>query len=53
MMIGIIKIENITAKAKFGQNMTDEEINILIKDLEKRGEKIDLETIEMMKNVRK
>ena len=53
MMVGVIKIENITAKAKFGQNMSDEEINILIKDLEKRGEKIDLETIEMMKNVRK
>ena len=53
MLVGVIKIENITAKTKFGQNMSDEEINILIKDLEKRGEKIDLETIEMMKNVRK
>lgn len=53
MLVGVIKIENITAKTKFGQNMSDEEINILIKDLEKRGEKIDLETIDMMKNVGK
>ncbi|TXJ41078.1 pyridoxamine 5'-phosphate oxidase family protein [Brachyspira pilosicoli] len=53
MMVGVIKIENITAKAKFGQNMKGEEINILIKDLEKRGEKLDFETIDMMKNVGK
>ena len=33
-MIGIIKIETITAKAKFGQNMNDDEINIIIKDLD-------------------
>ena len=53
MMIGIIKIETITAKAKFGQNMNDDEINIIIKDLEKRGEKLDFETIEIIKNMRK
>ena len=53
MMVGVIKIENITAKAKFGQNMKGEEINILIKDLEKRGEKLDFETIEIIKNIRK
>ena len=53
MLVGVIKIENITAKAKFGQNMSDEEINILIRDLEQRNEKSDAETIEMMKNVRK
>lgn len=53
MMIGIIKIETITAKAKFGQNMNDDEINIIVKDLEKRGEKLDFETIEIIKNMRK
>ncbi|WP_157150604.1 pyridoxamine 5'-phosphate oxidase family protein [Brachyspira sp. SAP_772] len=53
MMVGVIKIENITAKAKFGQNMGDEEINIIINDLEKRGEKLDLETIEIIKKMRK
>lgn len=53
MMVGVIKIENITAKAKFGQNMGDEEINIIINDLEKRGKKLDLETIEIIKNIRK
>lgn len=53
MLVGVIKIENITAKAKFGQNMKGEEINILIKDLEKRGEKLDFETIEIIKNIRK
>ena len=30
MLIGIINIKNITAKAKFGQNMPDDEIKIII-----------------------
>ncbi|ASJ20151.1 antibiotic resistance protein [Brachyspira hampsonii] len=53
MLIGVIKIENITAKAKFGQNMSYDEIKIIIEDLKTRAEKIDIDTIEMINKMRK
>ena len=53
MLIGVIKIQNITAKAKFGQNMTDDEIKMIIKDLKIRAEKIDIDTIDMINKMRK
>ena len=53
MLIGVIKIKNLTAKAKFGQNMTDEEIKIIIDDLNTRSENIDKETVDMINKLRK
>ncbi len=53
MLTGVIKIYNITAKAKFGQNMTDNEIKMIIDDLKIRGEKTDMDTIDMINKVRK
>ncbi|WP_300589029.1 pyridoxamine 5'-phosphate oxidase family protein [uncultured Brachyspira sp.] len=53
MLIGTIKIENITAKAKFGQNIPDEDIKIIIDDLKSRAETIDIETIDMINKLRK
>lgn len=53
MLIGVINIENITAKAKFGQNMPDEEIKIIVNDLKRRNETIDIDTIEFINKVRK
>lgn len=50
--VGIIKIYNMTAKAKFGQNMSDSDINIIINDLKNRNAKIDIETIEMINKLR-
>ncbi|OEJ15992.1 antibiotic resistance protein [Brachyspira hampsonii] len=53
MLIGVIKIENITAKAKFGQNISDEEIKIIIDELNTRSRYIDIETIDMINKLRK
>lgn len=53
MLIGIINIKNITAKAKFGQNMSDNEIKIIINDLKTRGTKLDVETVDMINKTRK
>ena len=53
MLIGIINIKNITAKAKFGQNMSDDEIKIIINDLKTRGTKLDVETVDMINKTRK
>ena len=50
--VGVIKIYNMTAKAKFGQNMSDSDINIIINDLKNRNEKRDIETIEMINKLR-
>lgn len=50
--VGVIKVYNMTAKAKFGQNMDESDINILINDLKNRNTKIDIETIEMINKLR-
>ena len=52
VFVGVIKIQNMTAKAKFGQNMSDDEISVIIKDLKNRNTKIDIETIEMINKLR-
>ena len=41
-----------TAKAKFGQNMRDSDITIIINDLKNRNTKIDIETIDMINKLR-
>ena len=50
--VGIIKIYNMMAKAKFGQNMRDSGITIIINDLKNRNTKIDIETIDMINKLR-
>jgi hypothetical protein len=42
----------IKAKFKFGQNITQERFDMIIKNLEQRAEKKDLETIKLMKELR-
>ena len=49
---GIIRVETLSAKAKFGQNYNDEKIAILIKELENRGNELDLQSIEWIKKLR-
>jgi nitroimidazol reductase NimA-like FMN-containing flavoprotein (pyridoxamine 5'-phosphate oxidase superfamily) len=44
-----LTISNINTKIKAGQNLSKESKNSLIKQLQERGEKIDLATIELMK----
>jgi len=46
--IFMLKPDNISAKYKFGQNLNDDKIKTLIDNLKKRGDPIDLETIEMI-----
>ncbi|WP_297205069.1 pyridoxamine 5'-phosphate oxidase family protein [uncultured Brachyspira sp.] len=53
VLIGVLKAENITSKAKFGQNIPDNDINIIINDLKNRGTIIDNETIIMINKMRK
>jgi len=43
---------SIRAKFKFGQHLTKERFDMIIKHLEQRGSKIDRKTIEMMKRFR-
>ena len=50
--VGIIKIYNMKTKAKFGQNMNDSDIAIIINDLKNRNTKIDIETIDMINKLR-
>lgn len=40
------------AKAKFGQNIRDSDIAIIINDLKNRNTKIDIETIDMINKLR-
>ena len=53
ILIGAIKSENVTAKAKFGQNISDNDISIILNDLKCRGTEIDNETIIMINKMRK
>ena len=49
---GIIKAQILSAKAKFGQNLDDEKIKILIKDLKNRGNELDFQTIKWIEKLR-
>ena len=49
---GIIKAQTLSAKAKFGQNLDDEKIKILIKDLKNRGNELDFQTIKWIEKLR-
>lgn len=49
VFVGVIKVENQSVKAKFGQNLKEEAREQIIKDLEARGSALDRETIAMMR----
>lgn len=44
-----LKVSKSSLKVKMGQNRTNEQKNILIEELKKRGNSLDLETIELIK----
>lgn len=46
--VGKICIESLSAKAKFGQNLKQEDFKQIIQDLKNRNEKRDRDTIELM-----
>ena len=50
----VIKIvpEKLSAKFKFGQHVTEERFEMILKNLEARGEALDLETLALMKDLR-
>lgn len=50
--VGVINTCNITAKAKFGQNMSKIDIDRIIDDLKARNTKIDRETIKWIEKLR-
>ncbi len=47
-----IKILNHTHKVKVGQKLSQDRFDMIIENLQKRGEKIDLETVEKMRGAR-
>ncbi|RDU60789.1 pyridoxamine 5'-phosphate oxidase family protein [Helicobacter marmotae] len=49
---GVLKVESLSAKAKFGQNMSEKDIESICEDLAKRGERLDFETIKLIRNFR-
>ncbi|RAX53775.1 pyridoxamine 5'-phosphate oxidase family protein [Helicobacter sp. 11-8110] len=49
VFVGVIKVENQSIKAKFGQNLKQEVREQIIRDLTNRGTLLDQETIEMMR----
>jgi len=50
----VIKIipKELSAKFKFGQHVTEERFEMILKNLEARGEALDLETLALMKDLR-
>jgi uncharacterized protein len=48
-----ITVEEIAAKFKFGQNLSEERFSHIVDGLEKRQQKLDGETIELMRKYRK
>lgn len=50
--VGVFKVDpkEITMKMKFGQNLSQNKFNAVIKSLEERGDKLDLTTINEMRN---
>lgn len=51
--IGVIQVQTLSAKAKFGQNMTQNAFDTLIKDLTNRNTDLDKDTLKMMKHLKK
>lgn len=50
--VGIIEAQSLSAKAKFGQNMSQSAFETLMIDLTKRATNLDKETLKMMKRLR-
>lgn len=51
--VGVIKVENLSAKAKFGQNMSQDAFDNLILDLQKRADTLDKDTLNLMQHFAK
>ncbi|EAI5623192.1 antibiotic resistance protein [Campylobacter upsaliensis] len=49
VFVGIIEVQNISVKAKFGQNLKKEAFFTIMEDLENRGTSLDKETLELMR----
>ncbi|CAM3628992.1 Antibiotic resistance protein [Helicobacter ganmani] len=49
VFVGKILVESLTAKAKFGQNLKQEDWEEIVQDLSNRGDRLDTQTIEQMK----
>lgn len=49
VFVGIIEVQNISIKAKFGQNLKKEAFFTIMEDLENRGTSLDKETLELMR----
>jgi len=47
-----IEIDELKCKFKFGQHVTQERFDMIVKHLEERGEEIDLETVLIMKEMK-
>lgn len=52
-LVAVIDIHNITAKFKFGQDLSERNINIILENLKKRYLPIDIETINMINTLYK
>ena len=52
VFIGVIKVQTLSAKAKFGQNMNQNAFENLMHDLQTRATTLDKETLNLMKHFR-
>ena len=50
VFVGILKPDTLTAKAKFGQNLSSKDFESIICDLQKRNSPFDKETIDLMRH---
>lgn len=51
--VGVIKVENLSAKAKFGQNMSQSVFEGVMQNLQKRADTLDKDTLNLMQNFAK
>ena len=51
--VGVIKVENLSAKAKFGQNMSQSVFEGVMQNLQKRADTLDKETLNLMQHFAK
>ena len=50
VFVGVLKPQTLTAKAKFGQNLSPKDFESIICDLQKRNAPLDKETIDLMRH---
>ena len=53
VFVGVVEIEDLSIKAKFGQNLKDDDFKSIMQDLEARANEIDRQTLALMKYFRK